>query len=114
MNRKQIFRFFVIIFCLYLIVTTVAAIADMSRAGSKLTDREIRLAALKKEQENLLKQKAVTEKPGFWEKVARDQLGLARPGEEIIIIPPELLASPSATVSVDATPNWQKWGKLLF
>ncbi len=99
--------------CLYLIVTTIKAIADLWRAGDKLTAREGRVAALKAEQEELLRKKAIVENPNYWEKVARDQLGLSKPGEEIIIIPSELLAS-APTASPDATPNWQKWANLLF
>jgi cell division protein FtsB len=104
----------VIIVCLYLIVTTVQAIVDMGRAGNKLTDRENRLSDLKKQQEELFKQKAAVEKPSFLEKAARDQLGLSKPGEEVVVIPPELLIDPTKIASVDATPNWKKWVRLWF
>lgn len=114
MSRKKLFRLVIIVFCLYLIVTTSKAIVDLWRAGDKLTGRAARLAALKAEQENLLREKATAENPNYWEKVARDQLGLSKPGEEVIIIPADLLVDRTPVASPDATPNWQKWARLLF
>jgi cell division protein FtsB len=114
MQNKKILRLLAILFCLYLIVTTVKAIFDLWKAGDKLTDRQARVAALQKEQENILRQKAVAESPFYLEKVARDQMGLTKPGEEVIIIPKELLVDSLPVASQPAIPNWQKWVRLIF
>ena len=52
-----------------------------------------------------------TQTDEFVEKQARDKLGLAKPGETVVI-----LYSPEATQSVtpEALPNWEKWLKLFF
>lgn len=114
MNRKQATRLAVIILALYLIVTTIQSIFDLWKAGDKLTAREKRVEVLKKEQEELLRQKAVVNNPNFWEKVARDQLGLSKPGEEMIIIPQDLLKDNTPIILPDTTPNWRKWTRLIF
>lgn len=114
MNRKQAARLAVIIIGLYLIVTTIQSTFDLFKAGDKLTAREKRVAILKKEQEELLRQKAIVNNPNFLEKTARDQLGLSKPGEEMIIIPGDLLKDNTPVVPSDTTPNWQRWIKLVF
>lgn len=114
MNRKQAARLAMIIIGLYLIVTTLQSIFDLFKAGDKLTAREKRVEILRKEQEDLLRQKAIVNNPNFLEKTARDQLGLSKPGEEMIIIPGDLLKDNTPVISPDTIPNWQKWGKLIF
>ena len=114
LNNRKFLRLITIVVCLYLIVTTSKAIVDLWSAGDKLTTRESRVAVLKAQQEELLRKKAAAENPNFWEKVARDQLGLSKPGEEIIIIPQELLADHTVPTTLDNTPNWEKWMRLLF
>ena len=114
MQNKKTLRLLAIIFCLYLIVTTVKAIVDLGKAGDKLTEREKRVASLQSEQQNLLRKKAAVNNPNYWEKVARDKLGLSKPGEEVIIIPQELLVDNFPVASQPAIPNWQKWMQLLF
>ncbi|MBI4099809.1 septum formation initiator family protein [Candidatus Microgenomates bacterium] len=113
MNQKRFLRWLIIIVSFYLIVTTSQAIVDLWRSGDKLTNRERELAALQVQQQELTKQKKRVESQDYLEKVARNELGMSKPGEEIIIVPPELLAQ-SPEASPDATPNWEKWMKLLL
>lgn len=112
--NKKVPRLLVIIFCLYFIVTTIQAIADLWKAGDKLTQRKKRVETLQKEQDTLLARQFKVNSPSYWEKIARDQLGLSKEGEEIIIIPQELLIDRTRISSEPAIPNWQKWVKLVF
>lgn len=113
MPKRRALRWLIIIVSLYLIVTAFQAIVDLWRAGDKLTRRERELAALQEQQRELLKQKKMVESPDYLEKVARNELGLSRPGERMIVVPVDLLAS-TPVASPEATPNWKKWVKLLF
>lgn len=113
MNKKPL-RLITIILGLYLIVTTIGSIADLWRAGDKLTERESRVANLERQKEQLETKKAAVNNPYYWEKVARDQLGLSKPGEEIVVIPKELLVDNSKVPSEPAVPNWQKWVRLVL
>lgn len=114
MTRKQAVRLTIVLIGLYLIVTTIQAIFDLWKAGDKLTAREKRVEVLQKEREELLRQKAIASNPNFLEKVSRDQLGLSKPGEEIIIIPGDLLKDNTPVIPPDNTPNWRKWRRLIF
>ena len=113
MVRRRFLRWFIIIICLYMIVTTSQAIVDLWRAGDKLTSREQELAGLEAQQKELLKQKETVESQEYLERAARNQLGLSKPGEEVIIIPSDLLAT-GQTASPEAIPNWKKWWRLWF
>lgn len=113
MTRKRLIRWLVVIISFYLIVTTSQAIVDLWRAGDKLTRRDKELAALSAQQGELLKEKKRVESEGYLEKVARNQLGLSKAGEEVIIVPQDLLAQ-GPVASVDATPNYVRWWKLWF
>lgn len=110
---KRFIRWIIIVVCLFLIVTTGQSIGDLWHSGDKLARREKEITSLQEKKKKLLMEKAKVESPDFLEKIARDQLGMSKPGEQIIIIPSELLAqSPVATP--DATPNWKKWLGLLL
>ncbi len=85
----------------------------MWRSGDKLTRRETQLSQLNKQNSELVKEKNVVESPDYLEKIAREQLGMSKPGEQVIIIPGELLAQGPQPVA-DNTPNWKKWMKLFF
>ena len=113
MTKRRLIRWAIIIISIYIIVTTLSAMVDLVRARDKLTRREVELAQLQNQHDDLLRQKNKVDAPGFLEKVARDQLGLSKPGEEVVIIPEDLLAS-NPIASSDATPNWKRWARLLF
>lgn len=114
MQRKAFIRALTIIVCLYLIVTTVQAIADLFRAGDKELERKHQLAVLEAQQRDLTAQKNEALKPEYWEKIARDQLGMSKPGEKTLIISDELLADKTPVVLADTRPNWRKWVDLLL
>ena len=53
------------------------------------------------------------------EQLIRGELGLAQPGETVVIIPDDLLetdevALPDSEDEVDHRPVWRKWFELLF
>ncbi len=114
MKRNRLVRLGIIVVCLYLIVTTAASLVDLWRAGDKLTSREENLAALQAEGRDLQRQKNEVESGNYLERIARDELGMSKPGEQVLIIPQDLLAVGEQTATPDATPNWQKWVRLLL
>lgn len=114
MDRKKALRAIVVIVCLYLAVTAVQSMADLWRAGDKVTRREQELTQLLKERDDLLRQQREAQSPLFLERVARDELGMSRPGEKVVVIPQQLLLQPVAPSGVVEGPVWKKWVKLLM
>lgn len=90
-----------------------------SLAVSQRLDMEAAsLATLQKENMQLKKELAQSGSPEAVEEIARDKLGLSRPGETVMVIPPEdidrLLAAQQVPVKVNKEPNWQGWLKLFW
>lgn len=48
----------------------------------------------------------------FIEQEAREKLGMVKPGEHIVLAPPQ--QTEIKTVAIDTTPNWKKWWNLFF
>jgi cell division protein FtsB len=114
MKKGGIVRLSVIIVGVYLIITTLSGIVGLLRSGDKVTRRESELAELSKERRRLLIEHKKVQTRGYLEQIAYEKLGLSRPGEKVIIIPPELLASGNTVAKVKEVPNWKKWKDLLF
>lgn len=110
-----------------LVLILIAAFVSVSRGVTRMLSsrdrvqnaRE-RLEEAKRQQENLKAQLEDLNSNFYKEKVARDQLGLAKPGEIVIVLPEEDLLrrlSPRALEVENIKspePNWKKWAKLFF
>lgn len=72
--------------------------------------QEERMEAEKKNRE--LKEKLeFVQSPKFVEKEAREKLGLAKPGETVVIMTPQEATSSAVEKNL---PNWKKWWELFF
>jgi len=72
-----------------------------------------KLAELEAENARLVREKKQVNSPEFVEEQARNKLGMGKPGEVTVVLPEKLLQV-AQIVSIDQTPNWKKWVKLLF
>ncbi|MEK7127342.1 MAG: septum formation initiator family protein [Patescibacteria group bacterium] len=113
MNNRFL-RYLVIIIGLILIVNTVRAIVQAWQAGDRVDRRGQKINLLEKENEKIKQKIAEVESPEYLEQIARDKLNLSKPGEEIVILPKDIFATPSANLNVDTRSNWQKWRDLIF
>jgi len=80
-------------------------------------EREEVLGKLKADNEVLRSRLAEAESTAFVERVAREQLGLVREGEKVVILPTSRIRYPNDQVKHEAEevlPNWKKWWKLFF
>ncbi|MGH7203547.1 MAG: FtsB family cell division protein [Candidatus Levyibacteriota bacterium] len=74
------------------------------------------LQAEKNENQKLKKAIAQVNKPEFIESQARNNLNLAKPNEEIVVIPTGTMAAKTSTSNRPKDPqqNWQKWWNYFF
>ncbi|MBI3887729.1 septum formation initiator family protein [Candidatus Microgenomates bacterium] len=114
MDNKKIAKLLIILFSVYLIVTTTKAIFDLWKAGDKLVSRQNKLNQLQTQRDNLMREKAKIDSPLYLEEIARDKLGMSKEGENVIIIPKELLVDNSKKQVEAEIPNWKKWINLLM
>ena len=75
-----------------------------------ITKAQLELKQVQQENTNLKKQLSTVNNPEFVEEQARDKLFLVKPGENTVVIPKNLLPTPTALPEkVLEKPNWQKW-----
>lgn len=103
----------VILVIAYNLMTQIMEATKSGERLSQAADAVFRLEARNRQ----LKEKLLQiQSPEFIEEEIRDKLGLAKPGETVVVIPEEKLksvlgASSSAVVRL---PNWLGWLKVFF
>ena len=77
---------------------------------------EHRQALLKEEKRHLklLSDLAEATSAAFVEKQAREKLGLAKPGDSIVLLQDEAPISSGSASDVQPKSNWERWWRLFF
>lgn len=103
-----------IILGLYLIVTLSKSIFDLQKKQGRTKEIESSLSGLKSQNEKLKKRLQEVKSPEYVEKIARDKLNMAKPGESIVILPEEIQNPKIEVENKIEIPNYQKWYQLFF
>jgi len=112
-----------------LIIVLLTFVASLVKTMGNISDGKKRLAEVKSEVVQTIKQKEdleaeikVRESPTYLEREARNRLNLVKPGERIVILPRkpdsvnsvDSLSAGGGAQSKSSEPNWVKWKKLFF
>lgn len=99
-----------------LIVRFSRDISRLLKSGEQVKQAEEKVLQLEQEQQGLQQKQEYYLSDEFVEEEARNKLNMARPGETIVILPPNLaeVLGRQAKETVPELPNWQKWWKLFF
>ncbi len=116
---KWLTRIGIIILIILVMSSLVQGILAIKRSNDKIQQEKEKVAQEQKRNAELKKQIEEINSQSFTEQVARDKLGLAKPGETVIVLPDkEVLKrlAPHLEEEQDALPdpNWQKWLKLFL
>lgn len=111
--KRNIVLVITVIIALVLAYNSFKRIKDFRLTAKTVADREEYLDLLKKENDALKKDLEYKESSQFAELEIRNKLGLAKPGETVVIVPKEDMSDKSQVTS-RSKPNWQKWKELLF
>jgi cell division protein FtsB len=115
MSYKKIAFFTVVIVLLLTINDLIHSIYDIWQKQDLVVQAQKDLNTEKKENQELKKQISQVNQPQFIESQARNKLLLAKPGEDVIIVPSDQLAVTSPqSKPIDTRPNWQKWWSTFF
>ena len=112
-------RYLFIIFFVLLTLSLARNVVRILRAGQRVEEAQERVEKLKEENEELKKRLETVGSEEYIEKQLRDNLGLAK-GEEIIIVLPDeetlRALAPRSQEEQDVLPdaNWKKWMKLFI
>lgn len=106
--RRNARYFFALVFCLLLLQDVFGAHGLMAMHRSKVQMQAIQAKIDKLDQENRDLQQRIENlktNPSAIEKIARDRMGLARPGELIFRLPDTKTGQSSAGTAIPSTPK---------
>lgn len=106
----------IILFEIALIFSLVRGIELSRRSNARIAALESTKQKLLSEQEKLKNEQLYVESSAYVEKVAREELHLAKPGETVVIVPESRRVGESEhkqSDNIEEKPNWQKWLDVL-
>lgn len=106
----------IIIFQIALIGSLIKGLQLSYKSRERLVEMKITRDKLLKENASLKQEIAYVESDYYAEKVAREELHLARQGEKVVIIPETELLNDEvqqSNNSQEEAKNWQKWWELM-
>lgn len=109
--KKLIFAVFFVAFLL-VVHNLVQNIYSLWQQQNVVTEAKDELLRVKKENTELKSQLAVVGEEGFSEREARDKLLLVKPGEKIVLLPPE--QNQERREEISNAPTWRQWVDLFF
>jgi len=113
---KRSWRAFLLIFLLLAVISLSQNIINLINRGLVLEQEKTDLEALKKEKQRLEAEFDYMKTNGFLEKEARDNLGLVRKGETVVILPSESGngGNEAQQGNNQVISNWKQWWQLFF
>ena len=114
--RKKIVIFTIMLIGLGLIISLTKDISRLLQAAGRVKLVEEKAQKLKEEQQKLLEKRAYFQSEEFIEEEARNKLNMVKPGETVVILPPNLAQAlgREEKLAVPEIPNWRKWWNLFF
>jgi cell division protein FtsB len=117
MLPKKIGFFIILIASIFIINNLVRSIYSLWQKDSLVEEARGKVEEEKKRNSELKNKLSQIDNQQYIEKEARNKLFLAKPGEQVIVLPEDVLlkATLSATPTpTDTRPNWRKWWDLFF
>ncbi len=117
--RRRLYQLAVILVCLFIIQGLSRGLIELSAQERRLGRAQSDLKNLKQKEVELKQQLEYFRSDEYVEKIARDKLLMAKPGETVLILPKETKNSVFSIQNseldnpADDLPNWQKWAKLF-
>ena len=111
-------KIFIIAAGLILSAILIRNIFGLFSVEERIRKAQNKIGGEEKRKEQLLRTQQEVTTPQFVEKQAREKLSLVRPGETVVVLPPEeLLRSLAPKIEEEKNedkPNWKKWLELFF
>ena len=116
---RKISNYILIIFLIMLFLSLLRNIAKTRKASNTILEKEARVNKLRQDNEALEKKITEMKSPEYIERQIRDNLGLTKEGEIVIVLPDSETLKSLAPVTEEEEeilpdPNWKKWLKLFL
>lgn len=123
-RNPRLLLFVLMGFCLLFIISYTSRLIEYSQTQTLLANWETRIEEANQRQSKLVAQREFVYSDDYVDKIAREDLGLAKPGDTVIVIIPDTENSiaqplPVETPQILSTaepvqmPNWQQWVELF-
>jgi cell division protein DivIC len=108
---KRIIFILVVISCVFIINNLVHSIYSLWQKQDVLVQAKQDLEKERRQNSSLKTELHAVKSPQFVEEQARDKLLLVKPGEDLVVVPTELIAGaqPKIVKQAPVRPNWQQW-----
>lgn len=112
-------KYILLIVSLFLVAAAARNTLGLLRRGDQIKEAEEKVRELEEEQARLLEVKEGVESEEFIEREAREKLGLAKPGETVVVLPPEdvllrLAPKIEEETFIESLPIWKRWARMFF
>ncbi len=115
MKGNRLIKIAIIIIGTGLIISLSRNIYCLLKAGDQVELAQQRLEELEKEHQELLKKEDYYQSEEFVEQEARNRLNMGKPGETVVILPPNVGGTGEITSTpAPELPNWQRWLRLFL
>ncbi len=112
--RRNLLLVLAFLVSILLIVNSTKRILSFHSTSRGIVEAEARLERLKKENEALKRDLEYKKSDQFTEGEIRNKLGLAKKGEEIVVVPKDESDKQQETSNKKEKANWEKWRELFF
>jgi cell division protein FtsL len=118
-KAKKLFGYAIWVFVVILLISTIRNINSVRNIQSQVDSEKLKVEKMKEENAQLQAQINQAQSSDYIEKQIRNELGLSKPGEAIVVLPdPDVIRklAPITPVEEDTLPdpNWVRWEKLFF
>ncbi len=113
---KKIFYILIIIASIYISNNLIQSIYNLLQKKDLVTQARSELSQERNEYEKLKDQLQRVNRVDFIEEEARNKLFMVQPGEQIVLVPREVLQTSDKDEEriIATTPNWKKWIDYFF
>ena len=111
---KKGFFILVVVLMLLIIQGLLSSIFTLWNKQDVLTSAKQELQREELQNKNLKNRLSYVQSNQFVEEEAHNKLFLAKPGQQEVLISPDLIAKDQTQAKIENIPNWQRWINLFF
>ncbi len=119
--RRQAFSILALLFGIYFILALSRDLLDLLSKRERILQEEAEVKKLEQEQRDLAEKLQYVSGDEFVEKEAREKLLMGKPGEVVMLLPPDNdqtgQAGPTSdkdqNIAKEDLANWEKWAQLF-
>ena len=112
--KSGFFQLLIIIISVFVLINLSKSVIDVWSRRDVITQKRQDLSQIEAENSRLKRELEEAQSPEFLERIARNKLGLVKPGESVVLYS-QTQATPAGEASLkDALPPWKQWWNLFF